>query len=94
MTSLPERARGEGGVECVVRVVRVSGTIRKSEEELIRRAKMEIVRARGAEGEGDVLGRLLGDAQSGKGGKMGGGVEDVNVADLGTVDEEDYDSEE
>ena len=46
----------------MVRVVRVSGTIRKSEEELIRRTKGEMVRAREAEdkGEGDLLGRLIG----------------------------------
>jgi ribonuclease P/MRP protein subunit POP5 len=31
---------------CVVRVVRVSGTIRKSEEELLRRARRDIIRAR------------------------------------------------
>ncbi|KAJ9613007.1 RNA-binding protein pop5 [Cladophialophora chaetospira] len=31
---------------CVIRVVRVSGTIRKSEEELLRRARREVVRAK------------------------------------------------
>ncbi|EXJ84339.1 hypothetical protein A1O3_05006 [Capronia epimyces CBS 606.96] len=34
------------GVRCVVRVVRVSGTIRKSEEEVLRRARAQIVRAK------------------------------------------------
>ena len=34
---------------CVIRVVRVSGTIRKSEEELLRRSRREVVRAK-AEG--------------------------------------------
>ena len=31
---------------CVIRVVRVSGTIRKAEEELIRRARRDVVRAK------------------------------------------------
>ncbi|KAE8356342.1 Rpp14/Pop5 family-domain-containing protein [Aspergillus coremiiformis] len=44
---------------CVFRVVRVSGTMRKAEEEAIRRARREIVRLRGAE-EAGVLGNLVG----------------------------------
>lgn len=38
----------KAGVEvpCVVRVVRVSGTIKKSEEELLKRARREIIRAK------------------------------------------------
>ncbi|KAL4921425.1 Rpp14/Pop5 family-domain-containing protein [Aspergillus aurantiobrunneus] len=44
---------------CVFRVIRVSGTIRKAEEEAVRRARREIVRLRGAEEEG-VLGGLVG----------------------------------
>lgn len=71
--SLPAQ-RGKAGpgerevkspVKCVVRVVRVSGTIRKSEEEVLRRARREIVRAKrifhgDGDGEGDVLERLVG----------------------------------
>ena len=51
-------------MDCVVRVVRVSGTIRKSEEELIRRAKGDVVKAKRAEeeGHGDVLAKLVGAA--------------------------------
>lgn len=36
----------KNGKKCVFRVVRVSGTIRKAEEEAIRRAKEIVVRAR------------------------------------------------
>ena len=41
----------------VVKVVRVSGTIRKAEEEVIRRAKVIVKRAKNAEGvvTGDVM---------------------------------------
>lgn len=44
---------------CVFRVLRVSGTMRKAEEEAIRRARREIVRVRGLE-EAGVLGDLVG----------------------------------
>lgn len=55
--------RPNGGRErpCVFRVLRVSGTMRKAEEEAIRRARREIVRVRGLEEEG-VLGDLIGAA--------------------------------
>ena len=62
MTDLPGVRRGEAGKRCVVQVVRVSGTIRKSEEELLRRAKQDLVRAKAAEdGVGSaIFGRLSG----------------------------------
>ncbi|RAL01258.1 Rpp14/Pop5 family protein, partial [Aspergillus ibericus CBS 121593] len=44
---------------CVFRVIRVSGTMRKAEEEAIRRARREIVRLKGAD-ESGVLEGLLG----------------------------------
>ncbi|KAL1311765.1 hypothetical protein AAFC00_001852 [Neodothiora populina] len=45
---------------CVVQVVRVSGTIRKAEEEAIKRAKLSILRAQRKSGEaGSALGKLL-----------------------------------
>lgn len=52
--------RPNGGRErpCVFRVLRVSGTMRKAEEEAIRRARREIVRVRGVEERG-VLGDLI-----------------------------------
>jgi ribonuclease P/MRP protein subunit POP5 len=42
MNALP----GRSGKKCVYRVVRVSGTMRKSEEEAIRRAKEMMIKAR------------------------------------------------
>lgn len=50
MTHLPASRRGAPGKACVIRVVRVSGTIRKVEEELIRRARQDVVRAKLAGG--------------------------------------------
>jgi len=46
ITELPRTRGGEAGPSCVIRVVRVSGTIRKAEEELLRRAKRDVVRAK------------------------------------------------
>ena len=44
---------------CVFRVIRVSGTMRKAEEEAVRRAKREVFRLRGVDEVG-VLGGLVG----------------------------------
>lgn len=55
VSELPPQRRGGTGVPCVVRVVRVSGTIRKAEEELIRRAKRDVVRAKMMQDGRDVL---------------------------------------
>jgi ribonuclease P/MRP protein subunit POP5 len=76
MMSLPGPRRNEVGMGCVVRVVRVSGTIRKSEEELIKRARVEVVRAKEMEekGQGDVQGRLIGSSK--EGGSVGLAVQD------------------
>lgn len=52
------------GRPCVFRVIRVSGTMRKAEEEAVRRARREIVRVRGL--EGGVLGGLVGDVEVSK----------------------------
>lgn len=62
--------RPNGGREraCVFRVLRVSGTMRKAEEEAIRRARREIVRVRGVEEKG-VLGDLIEGKMEGKVGK-------------------------
>ncbi|KAJ5643436.1 uncharacterized protein N7484_005943 [Penicillium longicatenatum] len=59
--------RPNGGRErgCVFRVLRVSGTMKKAEEEAIRRARREIVRVRGVEEKG-VLGDLVSGAGAGK----------------------------
>ncbi|KAJ5097958.1 hypothetical protein N7532_004959 [Penicillium argentinense] len=72
MSHVPEPGAGaqkrpNGGRErpCVFRVVRVSGTMRKAEEEAIRRARQEIVRIRGVEEKG-VLGDLISGVEDGK----------------------------
>ncbi|KIV87650.1 hypothetical protein PV11_03182 [Exophiala sideris] len=68
MDTLPGASRGDAPVRCVVRVVRVSGTIRKSEEEVLRRARREIVRAkregRDADDDQDVLESLVGESKA------------------------------
>ncbi|KAI1611026.1 Rpp14 family [Exophiala viscosa] len=70
MDTLPGASRNDAPVRCVVRVVRVSGTIRKSEEEVLRRARREIVRAkregRDADDHQGVLQNLVGE-NKGKG---------------------------
>lgn len=58
---------------CVFRVIRVSGTMRKAEEEAIRRARREIVRVKAAEEEG-VLGGLVSEV-----GDVSGRDVDVDV---------------
>ena len=88
--SLPGARKGTGGpaqsTACVIRVVRVSGTIRKAEEEAVRRARMEIVRVKmldqeGRDGSG--LGNLL------RGGPGGVGALDGDDEDAGIEDTSD-----
>ncbi|KAJ5541042.1 hypothetical protein N7494_006118 [Penicillium frequentans] len=78
--------RPNGGRErgCVFRVLRVSGTMKKAEEEAIRRARKEIVRIRGVEEKG-----VLGDLVSG----VGGGKDLVmqSVVDVSDDEMEDED---
>ncbi|CAI7568891.1 unnamed protein product [Penicillium pancosmium] len=69
MSHVPEpgsaaQKRPNGGRErpCVFRVLRVSGTMKKAEEEAIRRARREIVRIRSVEEKG-VLGDLISGAE-------------------------------
>lgn len=72
MSGVPEpsgnpQKRGTGRERgCVFRVIRVSGTMRKAEEEAIRRARREIVRVKDAEEKG-VLGDLIGGIAEGNG---------------------------
>ncbi|KAK6425931.1 RNA-binding protein pop5, partial [Oleoguttula sp. CCFEE 5521] len=75
---------------CVVQVVRVSGTIRKAEEEAIRRARLAIRQAQRVGGDGIIAGGVAGQHGGGgeDGGKgMGGGIK-------GIVDDEMDDDEE
>ena len=64
MSHLPPSKPQKSGQACVMRVVRVSGTIRKAEEELIRRGREEILRAKGdtvaKKGNEDILDSILG----------------------------------
>ncbi|PYH83618.1 hypothetical protein BO82DRAFT_382137 [Aspergillus uvarum CBS 121591] len=65
---------------CVVRVVRVSGTMRKAEEEAIRRARREILKVRGGVDDAGVLEGLVGGFAEGVSGGNDDGL-DVDVMD-------------
>jgi ribonuclease P/MRP protein subunit POP5 len=49
---IPGPTRGAKGTECVIQVVRVSGTVKKSEEELVRRGKSHIARFQDVDNSG------------------------------------------
>lgn len=78
--------RPNGGRErgCVFRVLRVSGTMKKAEEEAIRRARREIVRIRGVEERG-----VLGDLVSGA-----GGVKDLVMKGVVDVSDDEMEDED
>lgn len=84
ITKLPPSGR-----ECVLRVVRVSGTIRKAEEEAIRRARDLALRARAAVGE-EGVGLAWLRVQDGEG---GGGRGEVDVDSESDEEEEEGDDE-
>jgi ribonuclease P/MRP protein subunit POP5 len=72
----------------VCRVVRVSGTIRKAEEEAILRAKRAVLALKEDGGSEDLLGSLLGP---GGGGGEGAGIEDSDedAEGAGSSDEDE-----
>ncbi|KAI5299657.1 protein with putative role during mitosis, partial [Ascosphaera pollenicola] len=78
---------------CVFQVVRVSGTIKKVEQEAIRRARRDVARlmaageGAGAAGQFDVLDQILGTTTAAKAG--GDGAGDVVMG----VDDDDEDGE-
>jgi ribonuclease P/MRP protein subunit POP5 len=74
---------------CVFRVVKVSGTMKKVEEEAIRRARREISRLKGADEMG-VLEGLVG-ALEGREAAPGSGLAAASVRDV--MDEDDVDME-
>lgn len=80
----------KNGKNCVYRVVRVSGTIRKAEEEAIRRAREMILRAKRSMGDqsGATLEAILGKSDS------RAVVTDNEVLMLDASDEDAYDDEE
>ncbi len=67
MTQLPRVSKQESPPSCVMQVVRVSGTIKKAEEEVIKRARVAILHAKRESGEGetDNLMKFLGHGHSG-----------------------------
>lgn len=71
---------------CVIQVVRVSGTIKKAEEEAIRRARAVIVRAQRA--KGDAAAATVGGGEVDEDGDldMTNGIEDN---DEGTEDDDE-----
>jgi ribonuclease P/MRP protein subunit POP5 len=81
MSSVPGSAAGTSR-PCVFRVVRVSGTMRKSEEEAIRRARRAILRMKQDEDEG-VWNVLLGadGGRSHTSGPRGSGEKDDHISD-------------
>jgi ribonuclease P/MRP protein subunit POP5 len=66
MTQLPKMSKQDSPRSCVMQVVRVSGTIKKAEEEAIKRARAAILRAKRENGEGgtDNLMNSLGHGHS------------------------------
>ncbi|KAG0653089.1 Ribonuclease P MRP subunit POP5 [Hyphodiscus hymeniophilus] len=84
MTILPIK----NGKSCVFRVVRVSGTIRKAEEEAIQRARQLILKARRemAEQGDSTLDNMFGKADYG-----GDSMKDTLMVDREDSDEEDED---
>ncbi|KAJ9497474.1 RNA-binding protein pop5 [Exophiala xenobiotica] len=83
MDTVPGPQRNSAPVQCVIRVTRVSGTIRKSEEEILRQARRDIVRAKrqGREDEDETM--LQGLLDKNKAQRPG------NAATLRVQDEED-----
>ena len=74
---------GKAPKQCVMRVVRVSGTVRKAEEEAIRRARVAILKARGENGV-DELTAMLGKGKD----EAGSGSEIMDVDESDEGDEE------
>lgn len=90
MTHLPKASKQTQARPCIMRVVKVSGTIRKAEEEAIRRAKAAILEAKGGEDGMRGLDAVLGQDRGGTGIGTRKGAE---VA-TGLVEDEDEDEDE
>ena len=91
MTSVPVK----DGKHCVFRVVRVSGTIRKAEEEAIRRARELILKARRETGEksNSTLDGLFGGSAEGISESERKNEKDMLMVDRSDSDEEEEDSD-
>lgn len=92
ITELPGPRRGGGGATCVVRVVHVSGTIRKAEEELLRRAKRDVVRAKLAQ-DGEQMAWMTGVADRTAKGKAREEA-DISMQSIGDPSGEEEEEEE
>ena len=86
MTQLTKTSREGQPTACAIQVVRVSGTIKKAEEEAIRRARAAILRAKRESGESTdgLLGILGKDDEE----TLQGGVNTTAGSDVSDVDEE------
>jgi len=91
MTSVPVK----DGKNCVFRVVRVSGTIRKAEEEAIRRARELILKARRETGEKSTsaLDDIFGGAAGGNTESEITKEQDILMVDRSDSEEEEEDSD-
>lgn len=78
---------------CVVRIVRVSGTIRKSEEEVIKRAKATILRAQEIPMGGEELTKSVKSVSHTGDQSVNGRGEDVVMAIEDDEGEDDFDSD-
>ena len=83
MTHLPKTKKQGLEVPCVIQVVRVSGTIKKAEEEAIKRARAAILKAK--RDSGGVDGLL---------GTLGGNDVDMKNVDIKMTDIEDRDEDD
>ena len=93
MDSLPGARRGGEREACVIRVVRVSGTVRKAEEEAVRRARREIITVKMLEqeaGNGSATGTLEGLLRMGQGGGSAPERDDeeVGIEDMSNGEED------
>ncbi|KAL8931023.1 MAG: hypothetical protein Q9208_000125 [Pyrenodesmia sp. 3 TL-2023] len=95
MTHLPELPNQSTSQSCVMQVVRVSGTIRKAEEEVIKRARAAILKARGEShfGTSSGLEAILGPGNEGLSSKSQKNVQQPVVGIEDDDDSNDDDDE-
>jgi len=93
LTRLPKVSNKNEERPCVFQVVRVSGTIRKAEEEAIRRARATILKAQkdAAEGAGSGLEAILGPPEGQQQNRKD--LREHEDAMMGIGDDEDDDEE-
>ena len=87
MTHLTKTSKQGQPRACAIQVVRVSGTIKKAEEEAIRRARAAILRAKRESGEESTDG-LLGILGKDNEEKFQGGTDVASGSDVSDEDDE------